>query len=180
MSDCRISKRIAVFALVFLLLSYVGCGKRNLSQRREAFRYAHRWVLDKDLQGVVLNAALTPQPLIADRPAMLKLRIRKSDKKEKFRGRLWYRFAYRRGEAFASQDAKAPLIRPERGVPPRYDDWFEWAEIIEPRIENGETVFSTPVMLTEGKAYVQFRIASTADSPPQELLEWFVYVQRAH
>ncbi len=182
MKERRISTGIATQFLFAFAIAAAGCGsKSDKPILREAFEFTHAWKLKDDLQGCALSAELTPQPLVADRPAMLKVRVRSGDAANPFKGRIWYRFAFRRGERFSNEASatSAPTARPEEGVPPRYDDWFEWAEIIEPRTEVGETVFSTPVMLSKGKAYVQFRIAAAHDSQPQELLDWFVYVENA-
>lgn len=112
---------------------------------------------------------------------MLEVRVMAADGATPYTGRLWYRFAHRRGDPLPAE--KDLAVRPpfvyEEGTPPRYEDWFEWAEILEPRIENGESVFTTPVMLLEGKSYVQFRVASEADTKPIELLDWFVYVDKS-
>lgn len=177
----RIPPGFATQFLLAVLIAAAGCGnKSDKPILRENFEFSHAWSPEGDLQGTLVSAELTPQPLVADRPAMLKLRIRSGDPANAFKGRVWYRFAFRRGERFSSQESLTPLTRAEEGVPPRYDDWFEWAEVIEPRAENGETVFSTPVMLSKGKAYVQFRIVAAADSQPLELLDWFVYVEKAN
>lgn len=165
-------------ALIFTLVG--GCSRVPVAPR-EPFKFSHQWQVMEEDVAIAVSAKLQPEPLKADRPGMLEARVITKDQSKPFGGRLWYRFAYRRGDPPTS--VEEAVVRPsfvqEEGVPARYDDWFEWAEIPEPRLEGGETVFSTPVMLSAGKAYIQFRMALRPEAKPHELLDWFIYVDPA-
>lgn len=162
-----------------LLLAIAGCGREN-TEPREAFQNTRAWQVEGEQPALQVSAKLQPLPLKAERPAMLEVRLKAANGEKPFAGRIWYRFAHRRGDPLPAQKdlAVRPTFTYEEGTPPRYQDWFEWAEILEPRFEHGESVFTTPVMMIEGKSYVQFQIASEADSKPIELLDWFVYVDK--
>lgn len=171
-------------SVLVVFVAAIGCGGPPAIEV-EPFRQTRSWRLesvrdDASLKGIELRATLSPDPVKAHKPAMLEVRFDTAALDTKWRPRVWYRFAFRRGDR---QPNDVSLVRPpetahEEGVEPRYDDWFEWAEIIEPRAEPGGLVFDTPVMLDEGKVYIQFRVEVPSDRPPLELLDWFVYVNK--
>lgn len=171
--------------LIACMTAFFGCSPPPLGPR-EPFEYQHAWKLDSDevekAGGVAaVDAKLVPEPLYSDRPGMLEVAVDTGDPEKPFTGKLWYRFAFRRGDPLP-EHKHLPIppkpIPQEEGVAPRYDDWFEWAEIIEPRFERGRTIFTTPVMLSEGKVYIQFRIAPPSEAMSHELLDWFIYVDQ--
>jgi hypothetical protein len=161
------------------LITSTGCSQQSTVEA--PFDHTRSWQVTFENQSVAVKAHIQPDWLQADRPAMLEARFRTIDSTQPFTGRLWYRFAHRRGDPLPLDEDLA--VRPpkayEEVAPPHFDDRFAWAEIVEPRIENGETVFSTPVMFAEGKCYIQFRIAVATSSEAEELLDWFVYVKPA-
>jgi hypothetical protein len=163
-----------------LLLAAAGCG-RETSEPREASQYSHVWQVDGEQSALQVSAKLHPLPLKAERPKMLEVRFKALEGETPFAGRIWYRFAHRRGDPLPAQKdlAVRPTYTYEEGTPPRYQEWFEWAEILEPRMENGEAVFTTPVMMLEGKSYLQFLVTTQADAKPIELLDWFIYVDKS-
>jgi hypothetical protein len=173
------ARSCAIVAALCAALLPAGCGKPKTTAE-EPFQFSRVWQLRLQSSEATLSAELTPQPLHADKPHMLEVRIR-NDNSPATPYRVWYRLAHRRGDPLpANEDfALFPIYPPEPGVPPRYDDWFEWAEIIEPRVGQNEVRFTTPVMFSEGKVYVQFRLLETEGSKPQDLLDWFVYVNEA-
>jgi hypothetical protein len=175
-------KNVLILAVVSITS---GCGSPRTLEL-ESTQLKRTWRLerqrsDEQFKGVSLVAELTPDPLRPDKPAMLELRVAAENAERPFQGRIWYRFATRRGDR---QPHDRSLILPpasaqEEGVEPHYNDWFEWAEIVEPRNEGGQLIFDAPVMFTEGKAFVQFRVTGDPNLPPLELLDWFVYALNA-
>lgn len=176
---CFTMRGMAVFSHLALMTS-AGCSQKP-TVPRGAFQYSRHWRVSWEQQKVDLVAKLQPEALKADKPAMLEVRMRVIDASKPFTGRIWYRFAHRRGDPspFEMDLAVRPPNANKEDAPPHYDHWFAWAEIVEPRIEHGDAVFSTPVMFAEGKCYVQLRVALAPDLEPQELLDWSIYVDEA-